>query len=190
MSDKQANPYQLPGNLPRPVDDGTAAHLLGMKIPGVWLRAADGRNINLADAVRGQAILYFYPATGVSGKDPAPGWDDIPGAPGCTVQSLSFRDTAEDFQEMGIKIFGVSTQSTEEQSEFSQRNKIPFTLLSDSNLELAKTLRLPMFNVGSTSFFKRLALFVREGEIKKVFYPIFPPDRNAADILSWFRQAP
>ncbi len=185
MNKSNQNPYQLPEDLPRPIDDGGANHLIGVELPDIKLKSADVRIVDISQIGRQKAILYFYPQTGVVGRDPAPGWDDIPGAPGCTVQSLGFRDGYHKFQEYGIEVAGISTQISEEQAEFSARNKIPFILLSDENLELKDALRLPVFEVGSQIFLKRLALFVEKGKIKKIFYPVFPPNENAEEVLAW-----
>lgn len=188
MNKSSQNPYQLPDDLPRPLDDGQASHLIGVEIPSIKLQSTDKRILNISQICGQKAVIYFYPQTGVIGKDPAPNWDDIPGAPGCTVQSLGFRDNFHKFQNYGVEIVGISTQKSEEQMEFSIRNKIPFRLLSDTNLELANTLNLPVFEVGGQTFLKRLALFVEKGKVKKVFYPVFPPNENAENVLAWIEE--
>jgi len=131
MLNESANPYSLPIDLPAPIDDGACVHLASMRIPEVSLHTTDGRLVNIANLLVDSNVLYFYPCTGVPGKDPASNWDSIPGAPGCTVQSCGFRDKFIEFQRRGIAVFGISTQCSKEQKEFAERNQIPFPLLSD-----------------------------------------------------------
>jgi len=178
----------LPPDLPVPVDDGAADHLTGMALPSVKLPATTGRGIDVARAASGEGrlVVYVYPRTGTPGQPLLPGWDDIPGARGCTPQSCAFRDLERDFAAHGAALMGLSAQSPAEQREFAEREHIPYPLLSDSALELARTdLRLPTFEVAGLLLYKRLTFIARAGRIEKVLYPVFPPDRNAADVLAW-----
>lgn len=178
--------FQLPPDLPRPVDDGAAAHLEGAFFPAVALPSTDGTSVNLSD-LRGRWVIYIYPMTGRPDVPLPDGWDGMPGARGCTPQSCRFRDYYKEFKELGASIFGLSAQTSDYQREVRDRLHLPFQLLSDSSLQLKGTLRLPMFTVGGMELFKRLTLIAEDGRIKKVFYPVFPPDRNADDVLAYLR---
>jgi peroxiredoxin len=171
--------------LPRPVDDGGAAHLLGAAIPSVALPMVAPARLDLAAATSGLAVLYFYPATGRAGRDPAPGWERVPGAVGCTAQTTAFARAWEALRSRGAALYGVSTQAHDEQVELHHRLALPFALASDEKLELARALRLPTFELDGRVFFKRLTLIAREGRVVRVFYPVFPSRRNAADVLDW-----
>ncbi|WP_434041498.1 MULTISPECIES: peroxiredoxin [Sorangium] len=179
-----ANPYEFPPGLPVPEDDGACNHLPGMAAPDVRLRGVDGKEWNLGELLRDKVLVYVYPATGVPGTDPIPGWDDIPGAPGCTVQSLGYRDHYDEFRAAGVEVIGISAQATTEQQEFAQRTQIPYLLLSDPTFKLRDTLRLPTFTAHGRTFYRRLALLFERGVIRRVFYPIFPPNENAAEVLA------
>lgn len=172
-----------------PVDDGACDHLVGLHIPDVNLPSTDGSDTNLRKLTESLAVIFFYPATGVPERDPAidpaPGWDFIPGAAGCTAQACSFRDLYAELKTLGAKIVGISTQPTEEQKEFLTRKSIPFALASDSNLLATRALNLPVFQVGDRVFIKRHTLIVEKGIIRKVFYPVYPTERNAEEVLSW-----
>jgi peroxiredoxin len=175
-------------DLPAPVDDGAAAHLAGMQVVSIPLSATDGRLIDLS-AVPGCVVVYAYPRTGVPDVPNPDGWDAIPGARGCTPQTCAFRDHYQELKRRGIvDVFGLSTQSTTDQAEAANRLKLPFALLSDEKLELTRSMRLPTFSVGQMVLLKRLTLIIRNGRIEKVFYPVFPPDRNADDVLLWLSQ--
>lgn len=180
-----SDPYALPPDLPVPVDDGAAAHLAGMQIPSLLLNGSDGRSWNLASLAASPLVVYVYPQTGVPGRDPAPGWDTIPGAPGCTVQSLGYKAAFDRFRNLGVQVVGLSSQDTAEQREFVERNGIPFLLLSDPTLALADALHLPTFEAGGKRLFKRLAFVVDRGHVVWAFYPVFPPNENAATVLAW-----
>jgi peroxiredoxin len=179
VSVDKPDPYQLPAYLPVPQDDGAAAHLRGRSIPDLGLKGDDGQICNLGEVCRGKVVLYVYPATGVPGTDPIPDWDAIPGAPGCTVQALSFRQEAERFTALGYGVVGLSAQSTAEQAEFKQRVNLPFLLLSDPLLTLHDQLGLPTFSAHGRTFFKRMVLVIKAGKVTDLAYPVFPPD-NAA----------
>jgi peroxiredoxin len=182
-----SNYGKLPDDLPVPEDDSAADHLLGSAVPSLRLPATRGREIDLADAAQERLVVYVYPRTGRPGEPSPAGWDDIPGARGCTPQSCAYRDSLAEFTALGTTVIGVSAQSPEEQHEFAEREHIPFPLLSDSDLRLAAELRLPTFAVEGTTLYKRLTIVAEEGRITKVFYPVFPPDRNASEVLAWLR---
>lgn len=176
----------LPPNLPVPEDDGAADHLPGMSLPSLALPATQGTN-DLAALGAKRLVAYLYPRTGVPGVPLPDGWDDIPGARGCTPQSCSYRDALAEFEQLGVTVVGVSAQSSAEQAEFAAREHIPFPLLGDPGLRLAEALRLPTFEVEGMRLYKRLTLVAEAGEIVKAFYPVFPPDRDAAEVLGWLR---
>ena len=180
------NLSELPKDLPHPADDGAASHLEGAKLPHLAFPSTDGERVHLA-ALHGRFVLYIYPLTGRPGVPLPDGWDAIPGARGCTPQSCSFRDHYAELESMNTGVFGLSTQSTEYQREAQDRLHLPFPLLSDSSLELKRLLHLPTFTVGGMELYKRLTLIVRNGRIEKVFYPVFPPERNADDVLIWLQ---
>lgn len=178
--------FPLPADLPAPVDDGAANHLRGAMLPRVSLVATDGALINLG-RLQGRWAIYVYPMTGRPGRPLPDGWDAIPGARGCTPESCSYRDHHAELRQLGANVFGLSAQSSEDQREARDRLRLRFELLSDSTLQLKKALRLPTFTVAGMELFKRLTLIVSGSKIEKVFYPVFPPDRNADDVLNWLR---
>ena len=178
----------LPDNLPAPADDGACDHLTGARLPGVALASTLGAAINLG-ALRGTTVLYCYPLTGRPDQSLPSGWDAIPGARGCTPQSCAFRDQYLHFRELGADVYGISTQTTDYQTEAAQRLHLPYALLSDAGLSLAHALRLPTFTVDDRTLLKRLTLIAEDGVIRKVFYPVFPPDRNAQEVAVWLRQS-
>lgn len=179
------NLYELPRGLPVPQDDGACAHLPRMRLPSVPLPATSGEMIDLS-ARTGLLIVYCYPRTGRPDQEPLTGWDQIPGARGCTPQSCSFRDHYQELRALGVdEVFGLSTQDSDYQREAVARLKLPFPLLSDEKLAFAKALELPTFEVEGMTLIKRLTLFVRDGAIEHVFYPVFPPDANAPDVVHW-----
>jgi peroxiredoxin len=180
--------YALPASLPTPVDDGACAHLTGLRLPAVALPSTAGREVDLA-AHTGKSIIYCYPRTGRPDVEPPPGWNEIPGARGCTPESCAFRDHAAELRALGARVFGLSTQTTEYQREAGERLHLPFELLSDATLALTGRLRLPTFEVAGMTLIKRLTLVVRDGVIAKVFYPVFPPDRHPEEIVTWLRKA-
>jgi peroxiredoxin len=177
--------------IPAPVDDGTASHLAGMPLPDVPLPTTDERTISLA-RLAGRVVVFAYPRTGRPGEiSPVSDWDTIPGARGCTPQSCAFRDLSSDLAAAGAnQIFGLSTQDTAYQREVVDRLHLPFPLLSDADLALASAARLPTMTVAGMTLLKRLAMVVDDGVIAAVFYPVFPPDRNAADVLAWLKGNP
>ena len=181
------DPTFLPPDIPVPQDDGAARHLAGMRLPDMALPATSGGDVNLARLL-GRTVLYIYPRTGVPGVDAPPGWDDIPGARGCTPQSCGFRDHFAELKELGVAhLFGLSTQDTGYQREVAERLHLPFAILSDAKLALTRALKLPTFTTSGMTLLKRMALVVDDGVIAKVFYPVFPPDKNAAEVIAWLR---
>jgi peroxiredoxin len=181
---------QLPPDLPVPEDDGAADHLPGLEIPpALTLPSTQGGDVELAALASGSDLVvsYVYPRTGVPGEPSPAGWDDIPGARGCTPQSCAFRDRLAEFAAVGASVLGISAQSAAEQAEFAEREHIPFPLLADPGLMLADALRLPTFEVEGMTLYRRLTLIARRGRVVKAFYPVFPPDRNAAEVLAWLR---
>lgn len=170
---------------PVPVDDGAADHLTNFEVPAIVLPSTLGGTVDLAQAARSLLVIYVYPRTGVPGQPLPEDWDLIPGARGCTPQSCAFRDHAADLAAHRASIIGLSAQSACEQSEFAQREHIPYPLLSDSELQLACTMRLPTFEAGGMRLHKRLTMVATEGRVEKVFYPVFPPEQNAAKVLAW-----
>ncbi|CAM5371247.1 Peroxiredoxin bcp OS=Afipia felis OX=1035 GN=bcp_3 PE=4 SV=1 [Afipia felis] len=177
--------------IPVPEDDGAAAHLTGQRFPDVVLRATNDESIVLSQQP-GRIVVFAYPRTGEPGKiGLTEDWDMIPGARGCTPQTCSFRDLAGDLKAAGVKrVFGLSTQTTDYQREMAERLHVPFAVLSDAGLELARALNLPVMEVAGQTLLKRLALIADDGVITRVFYPVFPPDRSAADVLAWLRVNP
>jgi peroxiredoxin len=171
--------------LPAPGDDGAARHLPGARVPSVRLASTAGTAVDLS-ALRGRVVVYAYPRTGQPGIATPAGWDLIPGARGCTLQSCSFRDHFAELQALGVDhLFGLSTQDTAYQREAAARLHLPFALLSDERLSLARALRLPTFATGGMTLLKRLTLVIADGIIEHVFYPVFPPDRSASDVVAW-----
>lgn len=182
------DPNVLPDDLPAPVDDGAADHLAGSRLPSVPLTATDGRLIDIS-ALPGRTVVYAYPRTGVPGLDPlVPDWDEIPGARGCTPESCGFRDLYAEIVAAGADVVGLSTQESGYQREAVERLNLPFPMLSDESLALTEALRLPTFEAAGETLMKRLTMVVREGVVEHVFYPVFPPDRHAAEVLAWLRR--
>lgn len=173
--------------IPAPVDDGAGLHLNCLKLVPVSLRATDGRNIDLS-SLPGRTVVFAYPRTGKPGVENPAGWDQIPGARGCTPQSCSFRDHFSEITSLGVDfIFGLSTQDTEYQKEVAERLHLPFPILSDQKLEFASSMRLPTFETSGMTLLKRLTLVIKNGVIEHVFYPVFPPDRDAANVIAWLK---
>jgi len=174
--------------IPAPVDDGGAAHLKGMTIPPVSLKATDDTMVSLS-ALKGRTIVFAYPRTGEPGKIAlVDDWDMIPGARGCTPQTCAFRDLFAELKAAGAaQVFGLSTQSNAYQTEMASRLHLPFPVLSDEKLEMTRALKLPTMSVAGLTLIKRMALIIDDARITHVFYPVFPPDRNAGDVLAWLK---
>jgi peroxiredoxin len=182
------NPNVLPAGIPAPQDDGGARHLKGMRLPDLALAATDGARVNLSK-LKGRTVLYIYPRTGRPGVDLPAGWDAIPGARGCTPQSCSFRDHATDLTRLGVAhLFGLSTQDTAYQQEAATRLHLPFALLSDEHLQLTTALKLPTFVTSGMTLLKRMAMVIDDGVITYVFYPVFPPDKSAEEVVHWLKE--
>ena len=177
---------ELPQDLPIPVDDGARDRLLGISLPSIALPSTHSESVDLS-AIAGRVVVYCYPMTGQPGIPLPDGWDTIPGARGCTPQSCAFRDHYQELNELGVSVFGLSTQSTDYQLEAKTRLHLPFELLSDRELKLANAIKLPIFEAEGKTLIKRITLIVEAGKIIKVFYPVFPPDRNADDVIDWLR---
>ena len=177
----------LPTDLPVPADDGACTHLTGLTLPPFKLTTTAETVIDLS-TLTGTTVLYVYPMTGQPDVPLPPGWDDIPGARGCTPQSCSFRDHRKELTALHARVFGISAQSTDYQREAKQRLQLPFDLLSDPNLSLKSLLNLPTFKVQDMELYKRVTLICENNAITKVFYPIFPADQNARDVLTWLKQ--
>ncbi|MDP9344092.1 MAG: peroxiredoxin [Actinomycetota bacterium] len=187
------DPSVLPPDLPAPADDGAASHLVGLPLPDVALPSTDGREVRLGGSGSGpgleRTLVYAYPRTGRPGVAPlVPDWDLIPGARGCTPESCGFRDHHRQLVELGAEVYGLSTQDTEDQREAAERLHLPFPLLSDADLRLADALRLPTFEAAGHTLLKRLTFVVRAGRIEHVWYPVFPPDTHAEEVVAWLRE--
>ena len=177
--------------IPAPVEDGATKHLVGTKLPPVALTATDGSSVTLA-SLPGRVVLFAYPRTGEPGKiGLVDDWDMIPGARGCTPQTCAFRDLFKELKDAGAQhVFGLSTQDTAYQYAMVERLHVPFQVLSDSDLALTRALKLPSMDVAGLTLIKRLALIIDDGIVTQVFYPVFPPDRNAGDVLAWLQANP
>jgi peroxiredoxin len=181
----------LPDDLPVPEDDGAADALRGREVPSISLQATSGDAVDLAQAAAaGTAlVVYVYPRTGTPGQPSPDGWDAIPGARGCTPENCSFRDHAAELAALGARVHGLSSQPIAEQREFAAREHMPFPLLNDADLQLARELQLPTFQAGGMTLYKRLTFIARDGRVERVFYPVFPPDTHVDDVLSALRVA-
>jgi peroxiredoxin len=180
----------LPDNLPAPQDDGACAHLPGMKLPELALPATDGSTVDFS-GLTGRTVVFCYPKTGLPGKEPSASWNEIPGARGCTPQNCSFRDEYANLQQAGAKqVFGVSTQNSRYQQEAAERLHLPYLLVSDEKVAWAQALNLPTFDFEGETLIKRLTLIVDDGVITHVLYPVFPPDKSAAETLAWISEHP
>ena len=183
------DPTILPPDLPVPTDDGAARHLTGLKLPSLVLPATDGSSVDIS-RLAGRTLLYIYPRTGRPGVPPPDGWDAIPGARGCTPQTCGFRDHFAELKQLGIaNVFGLSTQDSGYQREAVERLQLPFLLLSDADLGFTRALNLPTFVVAGMTLLGRMALVIDDGTIAKVFYPVFPPDKNAEEVIGWLRES-
>ena len=181
------DPTQLPDDLPVPHDDGAARHLTGTKLPRIALPATDNADVDLA-ALTGRTVVYVYPRTGRPGQALPTGWNGIPGARGCTPQSCGFRDHFADLKRLGVQqLYGLSTQTIAYQREAVERLHLPFAILSDEKLALTRTLNLPTFTVDGMTLIKRMAWVIDDGAITHVFYPVFPPDKCADEVVRWLQ---
>jgi peroxiredoxin len=167
-----------------PADDGACDGLPGTAIPHLVLPSSQGP-VDLAEFARERLVLYVYPRAGRPGVPLLPGWDAIPGARGCTPQSCAFRDHAAELAGFGARVAGLSAQSLDDQIEFAERNHMPFPVVSDADLELRDALGLPTFVIEGLTLYKRVTIVAERGSVVKVFYPVFPPDRNAEEVMAW-----
>jgi len=173
--------------LPQPEDDGAVSHLTGANLKAVELPTTGGLKVDLS-TLTGTTVVYIYPMTGRPDTSLPDGWDEIPGARGCTPQSCAFRDHHADLKAVGVDhLYGLSTQSTEYQTEAADRMHLPFALLSDVNHEFGKAMNLPVFEADGVKLLKRITMIIRNGRVIKTFYPVFPPDRNADDVIEWLK---
>ena len=184
---EQRTNLDLPPNLPVPKDDGGARHLTGMALPDLALPSTSNRRVNLSKVSAPRLVIYAYPMTGRPDRKLPQGWDDIPGARGCTPETCGFRDHHKELAKLHAEVFGVSTQSTEYQQEMVKRLEVPFEVLSDEHFALTNALRLPTFTVEGMRLIKRLTLVVRNNTIEHVFYPVFPPDKHAEEVIAWLK---
>jgi peroxiredoxin len=182
----------LPADLPEPEDDGAAAHLPGVRMPAITLPSSDGARVDLAELGPGRTVIYLYPLTGRPGVELPQGWDAIPGARGCTTEACDFRDHLEELKAAGVaRVYGLSSQSSAYQAELVERLHLPFPMLSDEPGLLADALRLPTFAAeGRPRLYARLTLVVDDGVVEHVFYPVFPPNTHAQQVLEWAREHP
>jgi peroxiredoxin len=183
----QQQDFPLPPGLPRPLDDGAADHLRQMEMPHIALRSTAGRLVDLSDLKAPRTVIYCYPMTGVPGKPLPEGWDMIPGARGCTPQACNFRDHHLELVQHEVAVFGLSTQTAEYQREMAGRLNLPFEILSDCEFALCDALHLPTFETAGMRFVRRLTLIIRDSGIEHVFYPVFPPDKSADQVLRWLK---
>ena len=182
-----ANLNQLPANLPIPQDDGAANHLPGMRLPRLSLCATTGKELNLGE-IKGRLVIYCYPMTGQPNVALPEGWDQIPGARGCTPQSCSFRDHYQELQSLGVEIVGLSVQSTAYQQEMADRLHLPFPVVSDADYQFQGALQLPTFIAAGMTLLKRITLIANDGVIEAIHYPIFPSDSDPAWVISYLKK--
>ncbi len=181
--------HKVPEGLPQPGNDGACDHLLRMTMPPIFLPSTSGKSVSLADAsCENRVIVYCYPRTGTPNTTLPPGWNDIPGARGCTPESCAFRDHWQELQALQADVFGLSTQTTEYQQEMVERLHLPFAILSDADLALTQSLRLPTFAEAGMVLIKRLTLVLTQSKVEHVFYPIFPPDKHAEEVIAWLKK--
>jgi peroxiredoxin len=181
------NVYEIPSNLPIPTDDGSTDHLKGLRLPNVSLAATNGTTINLGE-IKGKLVIYCYPMTGQPNVTLPDGWDQIPGARGCTPQSCSFRDHYKELQTLGAEVLGLSVQTTEYQKEMVDRLHLPFPVVSDSDYRFQKALSMPTFVASGMTLLKRVTLIVSNGVIQAVHYPIFPSDSDPIWVIDYLKR--
>jgi peroxiredoxin len=179
--------YTLPEDLPLPVDDGACDHLPGRSLPNLTLESSEGP-VNLRELGLDLAVLYVYPRTGRPDRPTPDGWDAIPGARGCTPQSCAFRDHAGELAELGAHVAGLSAQTLEDQREFAEREHMPFPVIADPDRRLGAALRLPTFEFDGVELYRRVTLVLEAAHVERFFYPVFPPDRNAGEVVAWLRE--
>ncbi len=180
--------YSVPAGLPVPEDDGACDHLLGMEVPAISLPATVGPPVTIGTATTRWTVVYAYPKTGVPDQNSPPGWDEIPGARGCTPQNCAFRDHYAELQRLGASVYGLSTQSTAYQQEMAARLHLPFPVLSDASLALTRALRLPTFTFAGETVIRRLSLILEGRKIVHVIYPVFPSSADAPAVVAWLER--
>jgi peroxiredoxin len=178
---------QLPSDLPVPLDDGACDHLPGSVVPDLTLESSQV-SVNLAAFAAGRSVLYVYPRTGRPELPVPESWNAIPGARGCTPQSCGFRDHAAELEELGVRVAGLSAQRLEEQEEVAERLRLPYPVIADPHLRLAQALQLPTFTFEGVELYRRVTLVLARGTVEHVFYPVFPPDQDAANVVAWLRR--
>ncbi|VAW52529.1 Alkyl hydroperoxide reductase subunit C-like protein [hydrothermal vent metagenome] len=179
--------YQLPEGLPVPVDDGACNHLEGAPFPSMLITVTPHATYDFSKE-KGINIIFFYPMIGHPDSLPMTGWNEIPGARGCTPQALSYKNYFRQITKLGVRLFGASSQALKEQNDAIDRLKLPFELINDSSFLLSNALKLPTFQFNEIKMIKRLTLVVVDGVIKKVFYPVFPPNKNVDDVIVWLKE--
>ena len=189
-AERTHDPMVLPAGLPVPEDDGACDHLPGAAVPPIPLPSTDGAAVDLSAPHPGRTVVFAYPRTGRPGFGPTPGWDQSPGARGCTPESCGFRDRHAELRDLGARVFGLSTQSTAEQQEMVARLGATYAVLSDADLRLSRALKLPTFDFAGRVLVKRLTLVIREARVEHVFYPVFPPDTHAGEVVRWLTDNP
>ncbi len=179
---------KLPDNLPKPIDDGATSHLPGQRLPAICLPSTDGLEVELA-GLKGKVVIYCYPKTSKPDEVMPEGWDQIPGARGCTPQNYSYRDHYKELQQLGAQVFGLSMQATDEQKEMVDRVKMPFPILSDKEMKLTKALKLPTFVAADMLLLKRFTMIIKNAEIKAVHYPVFPSDSDPKWVIGYLSKS-
>jgi len=182
--------FPLPPDLPCPIDDGAANHLINITLPQISLYSTAGRTVDVSALNAPRTVIYFYPMTGVPSQPLPDGWDMIPGARGCTPQARNFQDRYQEFENLNVEVFGCSTQTNEYQREMARRLHLPFEMLSDAEFRLCDALRLPTFEADKMRLVKRLTLIVRHARVEHLFYPVFPPNESADEVLRWLKDHP
>lgn len=184
-------PDQLPANLPAPQDDGAAAHLPGRRLPPLTFFDTDGQEVRLDSVAAGRWVLYIYPMTGEAGADDPDGWDTIPGARGCSQEACSFRDNLAALRATGAEqVLALSSDRAEYQAELVARFHLPYPMLSDPELSLAKAMDLPTFKAQGMTLYARLTMVMDGPTVEHVFYPIFPADTHADEVVAWLQSNP
>jgi peroxiredoxin len=176
--------HTIPEDVPVPEDDGATEHLVNAAVPPIALNATTGETIRLDEAGQ-RTVLFCYPRTGRPDEELPPGWNAIPGARGCTPEACGFRDAHQQFADLGVQVLALSTHAPAYQREMAERLHLPFPVLSDERLELTRELGLPTFETSGMTLLKRLTLVIDDGRIEHVFYPVFPPDTHAGEVLDW-----
>ncbi len=182
------NVYEIPPNLPIPENDGSTNHLRGLRLPNISLKATDGSTVSFGN-ISNRLVIYCYPMTGQPNVALPDGWDQIPGARGCTPQSCSFRDHYQELQALGAEVVVLSVQTTEYQKEMVDRLQVPFPVVSDSDYQFQKALNMPTFMAAGMTLLKRVTLIANHGVIEAVHYPIFPSDSDPGWVIDYLKRS-